>query len=365
MTERSTTPHFDNILPFQNRVSCAIAKHQLSICRPESITVDDLHGNAWNFEILEGDAVYGLTDEFPEGPLDHLGEGDFVRVPYRRIPRVPIRSYQRLIRFSQSVRDGDDGVVHLWRGQTELHNLRTRRSEAELLKFYGTTNITEPSLLPSASRVSSYSNGYMDAWFGLLDMYADERHDCLRKRLRMKLSNRLEKLWIEYRCSYNFARWAMGVAQHYGLPSTGLDITSDIDVALFFALHDFNVTDSGHTTINRVHPDCKPIIYLFGIFEGDLTVDEDAGLPHMLTPRAKAQKAHFFHSAWGKCPNRAAERLLAVLDLYDHAAWEVPELSTNLFPGIAEDPYSSFLMRAKEDYPTVQCLVPLNRVYYR
>ena len=39
--------------------------------------------------------------------------------------------------------------------------------------------------------------------------------------------------------NFNLSELAISLAQHYGLPSVGLDATTDIDVALFFALHEF------------------------------------------------------------------------------------------------------------------------------
>src|SRR5262245_21350138 len=166
------------------------------------------------------------------------------------------------------------------------------------------------------------------------------------------------------RQSYVFRERAFGVAQHYGPPSTGLDLTPDLDDAAFFALHTFKVASGGKTTITRVQPNAEPVILFMSIFEGDLGIDELKAPAHLITPRARAQKAHFFRTAWGAAPNRAAERIIAVLDLVDHSRWTLAALDTTLFPTIAADPFAKFLYEAQTRFPEITKTVPLHRVYF-
>jgi hypothetical protein len=260
MKEPGDLPHFSNVDPFQNRISSFAAEERFLVSRTAGFTIDRLHGHAWNYGLTAGDAVYGWTEDFPEGPLDRLGTGAFIRVPYRRIPRIRIASMQELRSFAEAIRSRDTSISVMWRGQSELYRLRTGRSDEDLLRFYGTTDVIEPSLLPSAARGGIEIERYMDTWFGLLDIFIDEINARVRSDSGAAVAEELEMDSAAMRQSYGFRAWAFGVAQHYGLPSTGLDLSPDLDVAAFFALHKFTVGTGGQTTIERVQPDAEPLI---------------------------------------------------------------------------------------------------------
>jgi len=180
MKESGEFPHFGNVDPFQNRVSSAAAAERFLVSRTSGITVDRLRGHLWNYRLDAGDAVYGRTADFPEGPLDALANGAFIRVPYRRIPRIRIRSMEELRSFARAIHWRDNAISVRWRGQSALHTLRSRRSDEDLLKFYGTTDVIEPSLLPLAARDEIDIERYMDAWFGLLDVLIEDLHERIR-----------------------------------------------------------------------------------------------------------------------------------------------------------------------------------------
>ncbi len=364
MKDRIIIPHFDNASPFQNRISCAISADAFQGKRESRLIVDPFHGHAWNFDIKPGDGVYGITEKFPAGPLDDRCDGRFVRVPYRRIPRIRVTSYDELKLVASSVYSKDPKISAMWRGQTQLYTLREKRTETEMMQLYGNANEIEPSLLPSASRGNVNVGKYMAAWFGLLDVYLREVTEHMRKIYREETVNAAVDATDMLRHSYAFRIWAFGVAQHYGLPSTGLDLTPDVDVALFFALNNFAVAANGITTISRVNASATPVILYMGVFDGDLSSDEKLAPAHLATPRASAQKAHFFQTAWGQSPNRAAERIVAVFDLIDHANWKIPQLESTLFPSMSNDRYSRFLASAQDRFPEILSLVPLNKIYF-
>ena len=266
MTGLGEFPHFGNMNPFQNRISSAAAEDRFLVTRRPGLTIDAFHGHAWNYCLDAGDAVYGRTEDFPAGPLDGLAKGAFVRVPYRRIPRICIGSMKELRSFAEAIRSSDKSISVMWRGQSALHTLHSRRSDDELLMFYGATDTTEPSLLPSAARDGIDVERYMDAWFGLLDVFIDEAHARLRSSRGANVAADWEVDAKALRQSYGFREWAFGVAQHYGLPSTGLDLTPDLDVATFFALHRLTIASTGETTIVRLRADAEPVILFMSIF---------------------------------------------------------------------------------------------------
>jgi hypothetical protein len=363
MKELGEFPHFGNVNPFQNRVSACAERERFLVPRAPGMTVDRMHGNIWNYRLDPGDAVYGVTAAFPTGPLDSLANGSFVRVPYRRLPRIVVRSMAELRAHERAISSRDSSVTVMWRGQTDLHDLRQWRTEDELLKLYGSTDVVEPSLLSSAARNGIDIDRYMAAWFGLLDIFLSEQGKARTGRWsRLAEEQTLDE--VAMRQGYVFREWAFGVAQHYGLPSTGLDLSPDLDVAVFFALHQFTRDPGGATTITRLTSEAKPVVFLMSIFEGDLGVDKRTAPTHLVTPRASAQKAHFFRSAWGAAPNRAAERIIAIFDLIDHANWR-PALSDRaLFPTIAIDPFAQFLSDASARFPEIAGVVPLKNVYF-
>jgi hypothetical protein len=233
-----------------------------------------------------------------------------------------------------------------------------------MLKLYGNVDAIEPSLLPSASRDGISIDEYMSAWFALLDIHLDEYKKNLGRGMSAAAYHELDLDMSAFRINYNFRLWAFGLAQHYGLPSTGLDLTPEIDVALFFALHDFTMNDQGKATISRIEASKSPVIFLMGVFKQDVISDSGMGLKELATPRAQAQNANFFWTGWGGSPNRAAERIIAILDLEDHTKWDIPELKKQLFPSNHKDHYSKYLSEAPRRFPKLLNTIPLEKIYY-
>ena len=358
------SPHAHNIDPFSNRTSIAADEGFLRRESTPGSFIDEMNGHRWNYEIREGDGVYGIAENFPEGPLDHLAAAQYVQVPFRRIPRIPVRSIQEIDSIKDSIgfKNGDN--LTMWRGQTKLHLLDDVRTSSDKAKLYGSNSPSEPSLTPSAARENYDINSYMAAWFSLLDHHVNEYIDgTLRNSNRARFQT-IKESWINLRSSYNFRAWAYGIAQHYGLPSTGLDLTPDLNVAVFFALHTFTKEPTGESRIDRLPPSANPVVFLMRVFSHDLASDEQLGPPELATPRAKAQKAHFFTSAWGSSPNKASERIVAVFDLIDHANWSLPELTKQLFPSNNDDHYANFFHQVSKEMPDILKIVPLDKIYY-
>lgn len=364
MIDVRETPHFSNFAVVQNKISPFALESGFTKPKQVGATIDALHGYMWNYQLEPGDAVYGRTEAFPADPLDRLSNGQYVRVPYRRVPRIRVGSVQALREIESSLRTINSSRSVMWRGQTSLHTLRARRSDDEMMKLYGSVDAVEPSLLPSAARANVQVESYMAAWLALMDRFIDEEQDGLLRASGLPAHDELRESAEHLRATYGFRSWAFGVAQHYGLPSTGLDLTGDVDVALFFALHRFSSNAEGKATFDRVASGSNPVILLMSVFDGDLQVDANLAPGHLATPRAVAQDAHFFRTAWGAAPNRAAERILAVLDLEDHARWPLGASGSDLFPSIRIDSYARFLVNAATRFPEHAKIVPLESVYF-
>lgn len=359
----SLLPHISNAFWLADRVSGACDKSLINEVENEATYVDPYFGLSWSWTPKPGAALYGRTDDIPPAPVDAHGNGQFLRVPFRRIPIIEIGSMAELHSLARSVRSEDPSVRGVWRGQVSQYFLK--RQDADKLRLYGDVDILEPSLVPSASRSNVYFPDFHAAWSGLLDLYMVRRLGELSSTYPSN-KRRLASDLAAFGAGYNYRLWALATAQHYGLPSVGLDLTPDIDVALFFALHRIAIDRAtGALTVTRADATAEPVIYGLGGFKNDLLNDEEIGPAWLQCARPRAQKAMFYVTAWGLSSNKAADRIYCAIKLRDHANWRLPLSKEDLFPNGPADPLVEFLleMRGKSSDPTITDL--LARVYFR
>jgi len=348
--------HLHNINPIADRVSPACDIEQVNKSAGTPGYVDPLYGNCWSWTPDHGAAVYGRTEDLPIGPLDELARGAFLRVPFRRVPVIEVRSIEEVRAIAGSVKSGDPNFRGVWRGQSSHYTTgKAGRTKDELLRLYGAEDVDEPSLLPSAARTDLYFPDSFGAWSALLDLYVHER----------SRENGMQWELLNFANSYRYRMWGFATAQHYGLPSVGLDVTHDIDVALFFALHTFKTSAEGITTATRATSNTAPIIYgLGGFIQHELSEDEKLAPKRLLCTRPAAQSAMFFSTGWGYAPNNAAQRIYIALKLVGHEAWKFDVQPSHYFPKPQDDEFLRFLLERKNDLklPVVQDL--LSKIYY-
>lgn len=362
MTIDYSAPYLRNRSAIVNRVSPYARRELLSESRPEGIYVDDKFGYTWTFDVREGDALYGLTPALPVGPLEEHGNGRFTRIPFRRIPRIEILSFDEFLTIARGGVKRMNGYTLMWRGQGTEYPLK--RENEDKLKLYGDIDVAEPSLTSSASRSGVRFEEYMEGWMGLVDIYIEERLAFLSKTYAPGTIATLRSDTEVWQSHYNYKLWGFASAQHYGLPSTGLDLTSSAEVALFFALHKISSPVDGRIEVTRLPASAKPVIFMMAVNDADRMPDEEIGPLWIQLQRPKAQHAYFFGSAWGDATNRAAERIIAVLELHNHATWPVNLSPAAIFPPRADDPFCAFLLSARARFPFLDRRVPLERVYY-
>ncbi len=328
-----------NLEPYRNTYSPYSSVDTLRPERPaDEVLVDAYYGLAYDAWIRQGGAPYGITSRIPPGPLDALAAG-FLRVPFARVPRIVVGNRRSMLQAIDVLRQTYDGLKLLFRGQNREHTLGRDRATLEAL--YG-EQVVEPSLLSSAERHGINIDSVGPAWCGLLryglDLWATARND----RAAFDRVHRAGQ-------DYLFHHFALALAQHYGLPSSGLDVTDSIDVALFFALHTFakHPTDSFASTCSPVTAGA-PVLYVFGTeidmhyirFETDVI----GSVPES---RPARQSAFFLHRGWGLSRNRSARSLLAALMLDPTCQYgDLPEVST-LFPGPDEDLFGQAIAQGR------------------
>jgi len=308
--------------------------------------IDSFFGYAYSGIPAEGSAVYGPTETLLPGPLDRLVDPTlgFLRVPFKRIPRLRARSVvdlEEVIKFAEDFY-GRDRI--LFRGQTQEYYLN--RSPEFCRRFYGEDTIREPSLISSAVRRPPSIRTCMPEFMMWLQLWQQtalrslrSRYEGVRVAMYDKLAAEAAVIWGQPRFYFQ----ALAIAQHYGLPSVGLDVSSDLMVALFFATRESISSGNQKMRFMPLAAPRMPVIYLI-LREGSREYAfEDSAPSVLLSGRAAKQKAWFFHLGWGLSVNAAADQILAAvyLDLPLDGSG-IPQ-ATELFPPADEDSLGSFL----------------------
>jgi hypothetical protein len=325
-----------NIRAIRNEISPFARIDQFP--RPGSgpVIVDSYYGLAYDFEIPERAALYGLTSALPEYSGDAHANLGFLRTPFRRIPRILVRSRQELHKYVHGIPPVEDLAI-LFRGQNREYVLP--RSSKSLEMLYGDANAREPSLLPSASRAGLDLEVVLPSWLFVIHQYLDDL-------AASSVGKSNSRHYQELRSNYNLSLLGLALAQHYGLPSVGLDVTPDIDVALFFALHEFHDSPRDRWTqlCRRKRSDSElSVIYVLCPRQRFRLGYDELQPRQLLALRPERQKAFFMHSGWGKRRNGCCENLF--LALYIDPAGDFGKLPdpASLFPNQGEDRFGNFL----------------------
>jgi hypothetical protein len=137
----------------------SLVRNEVSpFCRPTKTfaiegtgaSVDPFYGQVYDKGREFPSALYGRTDELPVYAGESFGNDGFLRVPFRRIPRIIMRSRIEFEAFVSIIKSADPNLMTLYRGQNQEHYL-PRSAEARRF-LYLDERALEPSLLSSASR---------------------------------------------------------------------------------------------------------------------------------------------------------------------------------------------------------------------
>src|SRR5262249_25920085 len=219
------------------------------------------------------------------------------------------------------------------------------RAAAALNALYGDSGALEPSLPASATRKGQPLEAVLPQWCFLIR--------CYQMGLQVQMLNQLEPAQLEQlspsmeadrqrlELSLDNQTLALSLAQHYGLPSMGLDLTDRVDTALFFALHRFVRT--AERKLQVMPSGGNPVLYLF-VFPERFCVEHARARPRIF-PRGRpdAQVAWFSHMGWGYRQNQCAEYLAAALYLEPDGDFGPLPRGEDLFPPIEEDPFGNLL----------------------
>lgn len=338
-----------NISVLTNEVSPFSTFDQRVQLLGDGFLIDKFFGQVYETNRELPRAFYGLVDELPSYSGDDLSDRGWLRVPFRRIPRVSIKNRTQLLGLVNGIASADPNLRLLFRGQQREHYLSRSPEVRELL--YGDSTALEPSLLPSAARAGLALENVAPEWGIIVQLF-----------LHMWQQHLLDKGWSEatllkvkqdlsaLSSGYQFWVFLLALAQHYGLPSAGLDVTSNLDVALFFALMEFRPDPQSEATLFCQRPTTVhewPVIYLLSNYDRfiiDFSKVRPTGLPFV---RPDAQAAHFLHTGWGFASNAVARTIFLALYLDPSGDWPALPSPASLFPTPDKDAFGSFVFNSR------------------
>jgi TPR repeat protein len=327
----------NNTEPFVNEGALGTNDHE-----PESVgfdsdyLVETEYGRLWSKSFAERHS--SLLAGPCQPAMRCFANDDFLSVPFRLVPRSRVTSRDALLSTLREIRDTAQRVygdrVILFRGQTREYLLE--REPVERKYLFGRPNALEPSLQPSSARRGGLDNVATAVWGVLV-----QRH--LANSGAYAGAHRIQdvgRVWPHGTSAGLLINLAF--AQHYGLPTPALDVTRDVGVALWFALHSIKGSGANASVVEPAYGG-DGVIYVIAadrnMYFDDQLTGENAVRPHR-------QQGGFLASNWGNSKNRAA-RYLAAAVYFPHSLLleVVATLPTaeHLFPGPSEDPFVSFL----------------------
>ena len=133
---------------------------------------------------------------------------------------ITVHSHTELMTILADLGEPPDGRIRVFRGQTrEFKNSKG-----------------QPSLLPTLSRRSG-APMYDPAWMGTMVKYISLDDSASTVSPDLETAN----AWVPVSVDFETSRvWAPALVQHYGPGSHFLDVTHDIDVALWFSCHQYH-----------------------------------------------------------------------------------------------------------------------------
>lgn len=308
---------------------------------------------------LERLGLYGpddvLRDHYEEFYARH-STGELIRCKHYCAPVIEVRGPGHLAELIADI-PMRAPAMH-FRGQTSLYELAREPAVRKLL--FGASTSREPSLVTSAARGNfDYDSLHYALRYFVHDRILGSAADPIEATSR-------QEAWHEEstKLSSPIDYAIMALAQHYGLPSHGLDVTDDTEVATWFATNRFSTSGglSSYTTMTRsewgAEPSRWPVIFACQQITHSLTMStqncvelEMFGLPAL---RPMRQKASFFLGGHSDHQNRLAEAVCCAFRLAP-GDWATDCDFDTLFPPPADDPaYAAML-----DFAAAPEFIPL------
>ncbi|HEU4885041.1 MAG TPA: FRG domain-containing protein [Longimicrobium sp.] len=308
-----------------------------------ALAIDTFYGRVFDVAPKENLGLYGITAAMPDAPGPAATRG-FLRIPYRKVPRYAVRGRAELDAVLGSLVVMGDGSPRLYRGQAREYALGRSAAAGQVL--YGDAAAVEPSLLATSTRAAQPLEAVLPAWCLLVRAFLEEVWSV------QSAAPEVSQAWpviqedaLRLRTGVDLHLYAIALAQHYGLPTMGLDVTHTLETALFFAVH---VAERVPGTRNiryrrKRADDGEGVLYV-------LAPDERYRLNHDLSRprtigggRPELQGARFLVTGWGHHRNAVARHLAAALYLDPEGDFGPLPLARELFPPLSDDLFGEYL----------------------
>ncbi|WP_438391205.1 FRG domain-containing protein [Caballeronia sp. DA-9] len=277
-----------------------------------------------------------------------------LRCKHYCIPIIEVSSIDEILGYTGKIPVRDESGM-FFRGQTALHTLERESSVSSLL--FADSCATEPSLTTSASRKLSYA--YDDMHY-VLRQFAEQHIYRSDRRLIPKRAENWRDLASSPQCEVDYA--IMALAQHYGVPSHGLDVTTSEDVAVWFATNVYRKdATTGIASYEKMDasswpddPQQWPVVFACQMVTNTIRPSlrdceelEDFGI---LAKRPALQSAKFFHGGHSDHQNRLAESVVCAFRLRPNL-YVTESTFESLFPPPHDDPAYQFMLDFAQEYP--------------
>jgi len=330
--------------------------------------IDSKYQNIYGVDRIVGSAVYGQKGK-PTLSFN-ASTGITIRADRNCIPIFECSNQNQLKNLIFKIKAEKKNKEIYYRGQTQHYNLR--RSELTNMLLYGKKDIDEVSMPTAASR----ENFDFDSFSAIFQM---QLQGIIYSSIAKTKFEELESSWplwgsfspytdptisevhekfkrLYY--SYEWDLMTMGIAQHYGIPTHGLDITSDINIALWFAenkWYSYEEKGKSYAWYKKLEFDPTdknenyPVVYIIGT-NSNLKKDLDQiEYINLKATRPMRQKALLHYGGFGLHSNICAKDILAIVRLTPDFVYPTEYSTEYLFPSIIDDPLYSSLLQLKDD----------------
>jgi hypothetical protein len=328
--------------------------------KSDAILLDMFTGSAFTPVRLRPAAVLGRGGFEPEIPELGIEPFDRCRVRFNSVPYFLAEDSAALEELCTKLQAIEPRRVY-FRGQP--HEYLIRREPAVLRLLYGRKEAREPSIPSAAFR---HSFPYVDAEATMQMIFSD----IIYRRTGKEHRTHWVEDWVDTEHVFADADGAivasatsqtMAFAQHYGIPTYGLDVTRSFRIAWWFATWQYNGTGplARYTpyTTEATEPFQRPVVYVFRSAHGVDLADLD-----LIARRPAVQEGLFVHGSWGPHGNLCAEDLIATIVL-GRDVGVAPLSLAEVFPSEAEDPVYAELLAMKREWTDEPFASILKHVY--
>lgn len=238
---------------------------------------------------LRDTAIFG-SEGFRQSPFDGARPVAWARARFRAVPYLVADSLEDYQSLAAAIQQQDERIF--FRGQTK--DFTIRRTPRVRRFLYGDEGVRETSLPSAAFR---HRFPYVEAEPLIEGVFRDIEYRLSGVRSRTHwVEGTFEMVYISNggMANRSTAR-TMALAQHYGIPTNGLDVTRSSRCAWWFATHAFDVKTGKYTAhvIPRDTPlHDRPVVYAL---RSHHAVDLDD--LKLIATRPVAQDGVFVHGA--------------------------------------------------------------------